>query len=51
LFLTAFSIAAFNLGLASILLPPILTAAFISRDNFCQILAWFCCFLFVAEAI
>jgi hypothetical protein len=36
LFCNALSTAAFNRGLASIFLPPILTAAFISLANFCQ---------------
>jgi hypothetical protein len=39
LFCNAFNIADLSLGFASTLVPPTLTAAFISRASFCHILA------------
>jgi hypothetical protein len=47
LFCRALLMADFNLGLASGLGPPTLTAARISRANFCHVLACACCFLLV----
>jgi hypothetical protein len=50
LFCKALSTAALRRGLASKFGPPTLTAALISRANFCQILACNCCFLLIPEA-